>query len=432
MAGQQVRHEYAEHRATMLPAQVAAVDPVLRELAARAGRQLPQLTTSITDEILRQMDVYGSESTVSRAELTRSVAANLQTMIVALWEPDVVDLAQARDTGTRRAGDGVPLPEVLRAFRIGFSALWALILDVAVSSGETELRTLIAASSRFWYLIDQYLEAVTGAYREANAELLRAQHRRRAALLEAVFTGGVVAESALWEVAQQLGLPHKGTFVVVAAETGVLAGAALTGVERSLAEELMASAWRLTPSYELGIVALGSPDRLPELVELLGRRTTVRIGVSPPYTGLENTPRALHLAQIAGASVAAGQGAVVCFDDSPLSVLVAAAPDQAIGLARRVLAPILQMPGPDQELLLETVEVWIGAGGSASAAGTALFCHPNTVRYRLHRVESELGLSLTDPLQLSQLVVALRSWRMLANVSTIASHWRAPAPPAAR
>lgn len=409
-----------------LRSDTAAADPVLRELAARAARTLPALTVSITDEILRQMDVYGSESTVSRSELSRSVSANLETMIVALWEPEIVDLAQARDTGTRRASDGVPLPEVLRAFRIGFSALWAQILDVAVSSGETELRTLIAASSRFWYLIDQYLEAVTAAYRAANAELVRAQRQRRSALLEALLTGGVVSESAMWEVAQQLGLPDTGVFVVVAAETGVLAGAALTGVERLLADQLMASAWRLTPSYELGIVSLGAPDRLAELAELLAAHTTVRIGISPPYHGLEQTPRALHLAQVAGASIPAGQSRVACFDDSPLSVLLAAAPDEAIGIAQRVLKPVLEMAEPDQELLLDTLEIWISEGGSASAAAGKLFCHPNTVRYRLHRLEGELELSLTDPVQLSQLVVALRSWRMFANVSPIGSQWRAP------
>ena len=36
----------------------------------------------------------------------------------------------------------------------------------------------------------------------------------------------------------------------------------------------------------------------------------------------------------------------------------------------------------------------LSAGGSATAAGQALFCHPNTVRYRLRRVEELTGRSV--------------------------------------
>jgi hypothetical protein len=390
-------------------------DPILRDLSERVLRHLPALTESVTDKIFAQMAVYGSETVVTREELTDSVSANLKTMIDGLCAPDAVDLDRARATGTRRARQGVPLPEVLRAFRIGFSALWDLMLDLAALSGEIELRTMIAATSRFWYLIDQYLEAVTCAYRDSTAELTRAQRQRRGALLEALLTGRVMTESGMWDVNRLLGLPRDGTFVVVAAEAGELASATLTGVERALSERRMSSAWRLTPSHELGIVSLGSASRLPELTALLNERATVRIGISPTYTGLENTPRALHMAHVARTSIPVGEAHAACFDDSPLSVLVAAAPDESVAIARRILGPILNMPTAERDVLIETVDAWI-ATGSAKLTAQQLFCHPNTVRYRLQRVQIELHLSLTDPVQLAQLVVALRAWRLFDAV----------------
>jgi hypothetical protein len=386
------------------------------DLAGKVGRRLPELSRRVALEIRRQMKVYQVESAlVSGDDLTRSVTTNLQTVIDALRMPNAIDVTEARATGIRRARQGVPLPEVQRAFRIGFAALWDLLMDVVAVTGESEVRTLTGAAATFWYLIDEYLEAVGSAYRDSTAELVRAQRRRRAALLEALFSGDVVTENATWDITWLFDLPHDGTFAVVVAETGDLAQMALPDVERALDEGRMGSVWRLTPAYALGIVSIGTTGHIDCLVEILRRYAGGRIGISPAFTGLENTSRALHLAHVALASVPNGAAAAACFEDSPVSMLVAAAPEEAAGIARHLLAPILELPVADRELLLHTVDVWIGAGGSTKRAACELYCHPNTVRYRLQRVQTELRMSLTDPSALAELVVALRAWRLFGN-----------------
>lgn len=394
-------------------------DAYLSGLAEQARTRLPELIQTVTAEILAQMPVYGGGLAVAAADLQRSVSTNLNTMIDALSDSERIDVARARDTGTRRARQGVPLPEVLRAFRIGFSGLWDVMLDIAAAAGESDVRTLIAAANAFWYLIDEYLEAVTEAYREATTELVRAQRQRRDALLEALFSGGVVTETAMWDVTEQLELPHDGVFAVVSAETGEFASSSLPGVERRLAELGMSSAWRLTPSYELGIVSLGSPERLAELASALTAQASSRIGVSPAFRGLENTPRALRLAHVAGASIPLGDAGAACFTDSPLSMLVAAAPEESVSIARRILQPILNLPATERDLLLDTLDTWIANGGSTKAAASQLYCHPNTVRYRLQRVQTELHLSLADPVGTAKLVVALRAWRLFGNLKPL-------------
>ncbi len=387
-------------------------DAVLHKLSSRALAHLPQLSEHVSEEIISQVRVYAGSSPVSRDDLTRAVDANLRTMIGALTGPDAMDLARARETGAARARQQVPLPEVLRAFRISFTSLWNRILDWGAESGEAELRALLSASARFWYLIDQHLEAVTEAYRDTTAEMVRAQRQRRAALLEALLAGGIVSETSLWDVTRVLGLPRDATFVVVAADTGQVANPSLPGIERALAQRGFTSAWRLTPSYELGVVALPTAARLAELVDALDSVATGRVGVSPPFEGLDHTPRALHLAHVARSSVAAGGASVVPLDESPLSVLVAAAPDEANHLTRRVLAPLLALPADERGLLLQTLDAYLTCGGSTKRAASRLFCHPNTVRYRLHRIETELKRSLNEPLELAELVVALRAHRV--------------------
>jgi DNA-binding PucR family transcriptional regulator len=57
----------------------------------------------------------------------------------------------------------------------------------------------------------------------------------------------------------------------------------------------------------------------------------------------------------------------------------------------------------------------VRASGSATAAGAALFCHPNTVRYRLRRIEAASGRTLASPGDVAELVTAVRAWRELPH-----------------
>jgi hypothetical protein len=49
-----------------------------------------------------------------------------------------------------------------------------------------------------WWLIGEYTQELTVAYREAAAELLLAGARERSALVEALFTGGTPDRDTLW------------------------------------------------------------------------------------------------------------------------------------------------------------------------------------------------------------------------------------------
>jgi DNA-binding PucR family transcriptional regulator len=47
--------------------------------------------------------------------------------------------------------------------------------------------------------------------------------------------------------------------------------------------------------------------------------------------------------------------------------------------------------------LLQTVETYVGSGGTLEGSARALFVHPNTVRYRLRRAADVCGQAPTDP-----------------------------------
>jgi DNA-binding PucR family transcriptional regulator len=103
---------------------------------------------------------------------------------------------------------------------------------------------------------------------------------------------------------------------------------------------------------------------------------------------------------------------VATVDDHPLGTLVAGAPDMAARLARSVLGPVLDLPAEERSLLLDTLDGWTAAGGSASEAARLLYCHRNTVRNRLARLEELTGRQLADPRSLVELCAAAEAVRL--------------------
>ncbi len=76
-------------------------------------------------------------------------------------------------------------------------------------------------------------------------------------------------------------------------------------------------------------------------------------------------------------------------------------------IAQTVLGDLLECPEPYGSTLLTTFWTWASSGGDLRRAAGLLFVHPNTVRYRLRRVEELTGRSLNDPRGLTELTLAV-------------------------
>jgi hypothetical protein len=393
----------------------AILAPEVAEVAAAVSARLPELVDRVVRRIRAEFDFYRDGDLVSVQELRDSVRSNLESMVGQLTAEHPPDLSAPRATGRLRARQGAPLAELLHAYRIGFAELWEAIVEEARRGGLAPSGKLLDAASGIWWLIGEYTQELTVAYREAAAELLLAGARERSALVEALFSGGIPDRDTLWEAARLLRLPWEGRFVVVAVEAPGLAQEGLPDAEALLAARGIGSAWRLRPDLQAGVASLHHPDAQRVLLELLERSVRARAGVSPAYRSLGETPRALHYARLVLGSLPAGAAAVAQFEETPLRVLAAAAPDAAGALARSVLGPVLDLPDHDRSTLLGTLRAWFDAGGSAAEAGRRLYCHPNTVRYRLRRLQEHTGRSLDDPRAVAELLAALDALRLVQD-----------------
>ncbi|WP_210429833.1 PucR family transcriptional regulator [Streptomyces physcomitrii] len=392
------------------PAPPPEIAPVATALLERA----PHLGTRMARRIRAEVDYYGSEERVPFGELSASCCRNTRLVFGQLADSGPAeDLASAHDTGRERARQGAPLGELLHAYRVGSQFLWSELTSAARGAGEVSSETVVALAA--WWVNEGLAAAASDAYRQAAAQLLLQRERARAALVEALFTGLLTDRTTLWEAATTLGLPAEGTFLVVAAEVPAPGREALPGFEARLSGEQTRSAWRLMPDLQTGVVALRGAGGEEDVVRLARLYADARVGISPPFGSLRETPRALRLARLALTGLPGGSAGVARFDDSVLAPLVAAAPEEAGRIATAVLGRVLAVEPAERARLLGTLEHWYAAGGSVPRAAKRLYCHPNTVRYRLRRLQELTGRSLQDPRVAAELAVALQALRQLPD-----------------
>jgi DNA-binding PucR family transcriptional regulator len=78
-----------------------------------------------------------------------------------------------------------------------------------------------------------------------------------------------------------------------------------------------------------------------------------------------------------------------------------------------VLRGFEDLPDDECEVLCETFRVWQDSDPSVRGAAEVLFCHPNTVRHRLRRIEERTGRSLSRPKDIAELCLASEVHRRL-------------------
>ena len=391
-----------------------------QKLASAVFNRLPALTDELLKCVLKQAeacgnhsDIYGDDRLVPIDDLYQSLQDNLKFILSNLGRPGPYDLAAPRRTGRRRAEQEAPLAAVQSSLQAGFRFMWDTLVAEAHQIGIVSDAELVGIASEVWMLNSLFTTELATAYRDAMAERVLRQDQARSARLEALLEGRIADTATVWEAADLLGFPYQGVFIVVAAEVPAVARQALPQVENRLHVRGIGSAWQLLPELQVGIVSLRSKRNFPALVEILRSGAVARVGVSPVYSALERTSRALHLARIALASSPAGDPMVNVFDDAPLPVLVASSPTTSYRVVKTILGPLLDINPDERDMLLDTLAAFFAFRGSAIEAGKHLYCHPNTVRHRLHRIERQTGRPLHDPRSSAELFVALEALRTL-------------------
>jgi sugar diacid utilization regulator len=308
--------------------------------------------------------------------------------------------ARMRAVGVR-AAVGVPI--------IVDGRVWGLAAVGSLQPGpmpaDTEVRI-----SRFAELI---ATALVAGHRDEQKRQLLAEASQRANLIDSLLEGRAFDEWSLREVAGSLRLPINGPFVVIAAQAPTGGDEPLPEIESKLRSLDIFSAWRRLPDFQVGIVHVKSEPKLDTVVGLMSRTTTARVGVSAAFEDLRDTPQSLHVARMMLRGPTDSASSVAVFDGSLLATAAVSAPQVMVQTAGAALDCFGDLPDEDREMLFETFRVWQETDSSVSVAADRLYCHPNTVRHRLRRIEKRTGRCLSRPRDLAELCLTFEVHRRL-------------------
>jgi hypothetical protein len=387
----------------------ADIDEQVRQIASELATRVDELAHAVASAVRAEVAFYRSTGVVTNDELLTSSTENLRFALKCLEAAAGFDTSSAVATGSKRAAAGVPLPAVMDAYRIASQHLWDAVVQIATKPPGVSPDVLIQATTRIWHIQDTYTDAMTSAYRQQITQQVLEDEAERAALTEALVDGRTLDDYTVWEVAQLLRLPTSGPYVVVAASCPTVGKQALPGITAKLRSVDIFSAWRLLPDIQIGIAHVSTESKRDAVVELLERQATTRVGVSPPFNDLTDTAQALRYARVALNARNSRTGGVTVFEDSLLAVAAVSAPEVTNKVAALVFSQFDDLPSADKGVLFETFRSWVANKGSVANTAAQLFCHPNTVRHRLHRIEARTSRSLAVPDQLAELCLAFET-----------------------
>lgn len=349
-------------------------------LAAESGKLIERTIALVYQEL-------PSYARVPLSALRASARRNLDIALRALRSrhaPGPDDLPEAEITVRERVQHGVPVEDMMRAYRINIGVIEKTFIEIAARDCVSP--DLVLEGSRLlWSVGDAFTTRIALVYQELGIEnALHAAHRRsvfvRALLAGTIGPAELVSQCALYD------LDATACYAAVRGRGRDAAGIeeSRRQLERSGSTPDKPALIGLIGGDFVGIVAR-RPAEIPDLV--------VGIGATVPLTEIVESFRTAT--QVLEAACRLRKVGVLGLADLSWRLAVATVPDVGNCLAARYLAP-LRGHGEFGELLLDTLRVYLANGRNVAATAAQLVVHVNTLRHRLHKFTEITGASLAS------------------------------------
>ncbi|GAB4004278.1 PucR family transcriptional regulator [Nocardioides ultimimeridianus] len=355
---------------------------------------------SVDAEILAAIPEIAADRTLAE-ELHASTRAHWRSFLVGLGDEYQLTLPTAAVAlSLSIARRNLEISVLLKVYRIANKAVFRYLMDrtepAGLPAGLRRDEALLAVWLRAEQWIDDSVEQLIEHYTRERASLAAGVQARRAQTIEALLAGAPpTAEHARilghnlrqWQTAFVLaGAP--GTDETAPLYEVAQQACALLGLPRPLTHlagnrEL----WGWTSTPERPVVDL------PTVIGLL-TDAGLHLATGGPMSG-SAAFRISHLQAVAAHRVVLRTAAPAhAYADIELATLLGDG-ELARDLVRRELAPLLSgTKGEDG--LRETALTYLRSGLNVDATADRLFVHPNTVRYRISRIEEQLGHRISE------------------------------------
>ncbi|MGQ0843726.1 MAG: PucR family transcriptional regulator [Sporichthyaceae bacterium] len=391
---------------------------VREELSAVVAEQL----VAEIPELPREEDMLA----LMRAGVVESVAEGMLVLSEGRDPRSVPAPLAAAAYARRLAQRGVPVSVLLRAYRLGSSALIETMLAALSAHPGVDAAGTSAASVMLLRTITAYVDTVSEllveAYEIERDAWSRQHSMARAARIQALLDGrSVEVETVERELGYRLRQTHLAALLwfeegqpgvdLMTLERVAAAAAAVYGGEHLLlpTDEAGASLWLHLPEDVEDLAALAAV--------FSGRAgPTPRVALGSPGFGVAGFRRS-HEQALAARRVAVLAGrhaaAVTTADEAGAVALLC----EDLDATRAWVADTLGALAVDDEnaaRLRETVRVFLHLGSSHTAAAEELHLHKNTVQYRIAKAEAARGRPVRS--DRADVELALRAAHLLGPV----------------
>jgi hypothetical protein len=378
----------------------ATLTPTEQEvLAALVDRVDPaDIARRMVEEFRSQITGYARmPDTVIAGQILAVSQRNVELFFRSITEdrgPTEEELEPFRESARSRAEEGLPLEDLLHAYRMGGRLGWETLLAAARPD---EYPALLSAAGLLMRYIDSVSSAVAQTYLDEHQHLVSEEERRQRALMEALIHPEREIPS-LRDLAARVGFPLAERYRPFAKS---LPGAP-THAHSQLASALRAR----------GVLALTEGDRVtglaPEDVDeaVLERpRGPYAFGAPAPRRELAAALADMRLlVDLGRREQVDGEVAAEAFVPE---LLLARSPDLAAQISERVLGPLEAYAERRGSGLLETLNAFLACGLDRRKTAEQLHVHPNTLDYRLRRIGDLTSLDPGNPRDLVMLELAL-------------------------
>ena len=379
------------------------VTPALDAQVAEAWMSVLDQADAIADDIClslleKDVEVYERTGPEFQVDVRSSTRDHIRRGIEAMAGVDNATHGTAelwRETGRRRARQGIPMEMVLNAYTLGTRVLWEALLAQGARDNIDE-QVLLVAGQQVWSALDVQNAVFIEAYRRESVRLHRRDLQRQQSILDALVEGRGADPDFATEVRDVLGISAEQAIACVVAPYDGSLEEPLTPLEDRLERQGIVSHWHVRGGLYFGLLAGDLPTE-DGLVELLRPHAAGRVGLALASDGVAGFATAFLLASRAADTLPREERDVVAVTGRLPEVLLGGSPEIASLLVGQTVGPLLAQPPHVADTLLETLAALLAHDGSAKHAAESLYCHRNTVIYRTRQIEELTGLRLSDP-----------------------------------
>lgn len=391
------------------------------DLADRLSAALPALTRAVLEELVVRLTAYRQMPGEELAgDISRVIEQNLRSFIGVLRSkalPTADEVAFLRESAARRAEEGIPIEVVLTAYHVGIQVVW----DAVTADAEpADLADVMAVNALLLRYLELITPAVAAGYLAQQQTISGDEHSARQSMLAALLDGAPAQAAA-----GQAGIRLPPGYLVLALSFGTHPDETAADIDPAVAarRKLRRLRGELDRQVREPLLSALSTDGG---LALLPRPVPPEGFADRDWAWLDGVVAAMS--RSAGVPVTAG--------------VIAAEPDgvaEAAASARRVLDVVqtfgrppgvyrlddvlleYQLSRPSEardrlaalldplagkEDLVQTLTAYLRLGDRRSTAAQ-LHVHPNTVDYRLRRVQTLTGLDPTSTADVNLIGAAL-------------------------